>query len=340
MDLELFRRMLSIDSTSSKETALAEFLSRALLSGKNRLETCEVGDGTTNLLFSWGEPEVFFCTHMDTVPPFIPPTFPGTFSPSSVISGRGTCDAKGQIFSMFTACKMLEDQGKDGFALLLLSGEETGSFGAKAFRETHPGGDLVVVGEPTDNAMASASKGTKSYALSFCGEPCHSGYPSQGRSAVDLFVDFASMLKEMEFPKDEILGDTTWNFGKVSSPNPQNILSPELTCRLYFRTTFASDALVCSFMEDVAAGRKWKGRVTVEAFGGDTPQSYTTMKGFKTAPVAFGSDAPQLHNFRRKILCGPGSILDAHTPGEKITLGEITEAVDNYVKIYNYRKEI
>ena len=325
--------MLEYDSTSGKEREFALMLASELECGE--LRSFEVGDGSLNLLLCWGEPRVVFCTHMDTVPPYLPPRFL-----EDRVLGRGSCDAKGQIFSMFTACKMLEDQGKDGFALLLLSGEETGSFGAKAFRETHPGGDLVVVGEPTDNAMASASKGTKSYALSFCGEPCHSGYPSQGRSAVDLFVDFASMLKEMEFPKDEILGDTTWNFGKVSSPNPQNILSPELTCRLYFRTTFASDALVCSFMEDVAAGRKWKGRVKVEAFGGDTPQSYTTMEGFKTAPVAFGSDAPQLHNFRRKILCGPGSILDAHTPGEKITLGEITEAVDNYVKIYNYRKEI
>ena len=331
--MDLFRKMLEYDSTSGKEREFALMLASELECGE--LRSFEVGDGSLNLLLCWGEPRVVFCTHMDTVPPYLPPRFA-----EDRVLGRGSCDAKGQIFSMFTACKMLEDQGKDGFALLLLSGEETGSFGAKAFRETHPGGDLVVVGEPTDNAMASASKGTKSYALSFCGEPCHSGYPSQGRSAVDLFVDFASMLKEMEFPKDEILGDTTWNFGKVSSPNPQNILSPELTCRLYFRTTFASDALVCSFMEDVAAGRKWKGRVTVEAFGGDTPQSYTTMKGFKTAPVAFGSDAPQLHNFRRKILCGPGSILDAHTPGEKITLGEITEAVDNYVKIYNYRKEI
>lgn len=56
-----------------------------------------------------------------------------------VFYGRGTCDAKGQIFAMWEACKQLEAKGCTDFGLLLLAGEETGSFGAKAFREQHPG---------------------------------------------------------------------------------------------------------------------------------------------------------------------------------------------------------
>ena len=36
----------------------------------------EVGDGTLNLFLTWGTPKVVFCTHMDTVPPYIPPSFP------------------------------------------------------------------------------------------------------------------------------------------------------------------------------------------------------------------------------------------------------------------------
>ena len=39
-------------------------------------ELMEVGDGTLNLLLSWGTPRVVFCTHMDTVPPYIAPKFP------------------------------------------------------------------------------------------------------------------------------------------------------------------------------------------------------------------------------------------------------------------------
>ena len=58
------------------------------------------------------------------------------------------------------------------------------------------------------------------------------------------------------------------------------------------------------------------------------------MEGFPTKPVAFGSDAPQLYNFRRKILCGPGSILVAHRPEENIALTDLETATENYVRMY------
>jgi acetylornithine deacetylase len=58
------------------------------------------------------------------------------------------------------------------------------------------------------------------------------------------------------------------------------------------------------------------------------------LDGFDTKPVAFGSDAPQLTNFRRKILCGPGSILVAHRPEEHIRLSDLETAVENYIRIF------
>ena len=39
-------------------------------------ELMEVGDGTLNLFLKWGTPSMVFCTHMDTVPPYIAPEFP------------------------------------------------------------------------------------------------------------------------------------------------------------------------------------------------------------------------------------------------------------------------
>jgi acetylornithine deacetylase len=73
---------------------------------------------------------------------------------------------------------------------------------------------------------------------------------------------------------------------------------------------------------------------TVENRGGDTPSRYTTLDGFETTTVAFGSDAPQLTNFSDKILCGPGTILVAHTADEYIKVSDIEIAVDNYVKMF------
>ena len=370
MDTKLYRQMLEIDSTSGRERALADFLAENLLTGRNRVERFDVesmaddvpgGCGLPqNLLFSWGTPKVFFCTHLDTVPPYIPPTLVGTSA-----TGRGTCDAKGQIFAMWEACKVLEAKGYTDFGLLLLAGEETGSFGAKAFDTMMQDGsdDLwVIVGEPTDNCMATAAKGTKSFEVTFTGKAFHSGYPEYGESAIMYFNDFMNALRSIRFPYDAILGETTFNIGKLHSDNPQNILSPSLTCRVYFRTTFESDEMVCNVMKNMAGpdarlrfGRPraqdgsdivakdvahWQKAMSVKVFGGDSPTRYETFDGFETKPVSFGSDAPQLKCFAHKILCGPGSILVAHRPDEHILLSDIETAIANYINIFENIKQL
>ena len=318
----VFRDILEIDSTSGRERALAEWLLAHVEAP--RAESFEVGDGTLNLLFSWGRPRLVFCTHMDTVPPYIAPSFDG-----ASVHGRGSCDAKGQIYAMYRACKLLEAGGKSGFGLLLLSGEETGSFGAKAFSRGGFSAPYLVIGEPTDNCMVSASKGTRSFDLRFTGKAFHSGYPECGRSAVEMFVDFMNRLHAEAFPPDAELGETTFNVGQLRSDNPQNILSPSLECRLYFRTTFASTERVDAFMAACAGPE-----LTMAARGGDDPAAYMTLPGFRTKAVSFGSDAPHLKNFTHKMICGPGSIKVAHRDDECVSLAEIDEAVENYTKIY------
>lgn len=385
MDIEFFLQMLQIDSTSGREGEFAAFLAETLLTSKCRLERfpvesmadcCPEGHPLPeNLLFSWGTPRVIFCTHLDTVPPYIsheirhPERSEGSFSP--VIYGRGSADAKGQIFAMYSACLELEKRGCTDFGLLLLAGEETGSFGAKAFNALmqgdmsggvsgeaplNPDEVLLVVGEPTDNCMASAAKGTKSFEVEFEGEAFHSGYPEHGRSAVMMFNDFVNALRSIGFPHDPVLGETTWNIGRLSSDNPQNILSDRLTCRVYFRTTFESDQMVCNVMKNIAGpqarlrfGRPrvqdgsdivakdvadWQRYMKVTAFGGDDPTRFEVLDGFASKPVSFGSDAPQLKCFGRKILCGPGSILVAHRDDEHILLSDLQTAKDIYVDIY------
>ena len=423
MDTGLFKEMLMVDSTSGRERSLADFLAGRLLTGKNTLVRLDVdsmkadvpeGCGLPqNLLFAWGAPKVLFCTHLDTVPPYILPSFD---KEASMVRGRGTCDAKGQIFAMWEACKALEAKGYSDFGLLLLAGEETGSFGAKAFNALmsgtrtvfsdsfvissapsvisghpdvisspssvisgHPAvisspssvisseveispDPWVVVGEPTDNCMAAAAKGTKSFEVTFKGEAFHSGYPEHGRSAVEMFGDFLNALRSIRFPYDEILGETTYNIGKLVSDNPQNILSPELTCRVYFRTTFESDEMVCNVMKNMAGpqarlrfGRPrvqdgsdivakevapWQEAMSVKALGGDSPTRYETFEGFDVKPVSFGSDAPQLTAIPHKILCGPGSILVAHRPDEHIRLSDIETAVRNYIHIFENIRQL
>ena len=367
MNTDFFKEMLQIDSTSGREREFADFLAERMAGAARRVQTFEVDTMSAdcpqgcavpvNLLVTWGEPKIYFCTHLDTVPPYIAPQEADS---GAVMTGRGTCDAKGQIFAMWEACLELERRGYTDFALLLLAGEETGSFGAKVFSESMSGkiseDAVVIVGEPTDNHMTTASKGTKSFELSFTGEAFHSGYPQYGRSAVEMFGDFLNALRSIVFPVDELLGDTTWNIGKLVSDNPQNILSDSLNCRLYFRTTFESDEMVCNIMKNISGpeaklrfGRRrvqdgsdivakdvaqWQKYMSVKAFGGDSPTRFTVFEGFPSKPVAFGSDAPQLKCFSNKILCGPGSILVAHRDNEHINMADIETAVSNYVRMY------
>lgn len=321
--MELFRQILSFDSTSGRERELGQWLATHLEAPS--VETFEVGDGTLDVLLKWSDaPRVAFCSHMDTVPPYIPPTFG-----EDRVCGRGSCDAKGQFYAMYRACLQLAAAGHRDFALLIVSGEETGSWGAKAFAKTDFRAPLLVVGEPTDNCMVSASKGTKRFDLTFTGQPFHSGYPEHGLSAVELFVDFMERLRAADFPEDPVLGPTTWNVGRLQSDNPQNILSPCLTCRIYFRTTFAADAAVVAWMRAQASQT-----LQVEEYGGDAPARYLTLPGFPAKPVSFGSDAPHLTNFRDKIICGPGSITVAHRDEEQLLFRDLEQAITNYVSIY------
>lgn len=80
--------------------------------------------------------------------------------------------------------------------------------------------------------------------------------------------------------------------------------------------------------------------IRIEALGGDTPMNYMTLPDFPSTTVSFGSDAPQLTNFKERILCGPGSILVAHRPEEHISIKEIDRAVNQYVNIYHSYKKL
>lgn len=345
MDLNFFMELLGIPSTSGEERRLAGFLKERLAPQCPAVTEQEVGDGTVNLLFDWsgtGRPSFVFCTHLDTVPPYIAPSVDlvrkgdrlpdgrTALQDDTLIKGRGSCDAKGQIFVMYNACLELARECYKDFGLLLLAGEETGSLGAKAYSKEMPGGDFVLVGEPTDNCLASAAKGTAAFEVTIPGKACHSGYPEHGASAVEKFVDAMNSLREKDFPEDPILGPTTWNVGDLFSGNPQNILSPEVRFKIYFRTTFVTEGIVQqNLLEACPPG------TVIHALGGDIPQEYfNEVEGIESKPVSFGSDAPRLFKFARKAICGPGSILTAHTDKEYVLVSDIRKAVEQDVLIY------
>jgi acetylornithine deacetylase len=57
------------------------------------------------------------------------------------------------------------------------------------------------------------------------------------------------------------------------------------------------------------------------------------MAGFDQMLARFTTDIPYLSNWGKALLIGPGSILDAHTDGEKIRKSELTKAVELYIEL-------
>ena len=196
-DIDFFMSMLHVDSTSGSEQELALWLySRLKELLPCNAELLDVGDGTQNLRVGFGNPRVMMCSHLDTVPPYIAPHYDDT-----AVYGRGTCDAKGQVFAMIMAAKDLVSQGVTDFGLLFLAGEETGSFGARWYDANCPGCDAVIVGEPTGNSMVKASKGTRLFNISIFGKACHSGYPEWGDNAIDKFSIFYRFCVDRSTPE-------------------------------------------------------------------------------------------------------------------------------------------
>ena len=92
------------------------------------VELQKVGPNRFNVLARAGRPEVVFCTHLDTVPPWFGPSREG-----SVIRGRGACDAKGPALAMLEAATRLLAEGEQRIGFLFTVGEELDSAGVRVF---------------------------------------------------------------------------------------------------------------------------------------------------------------------------------------------------------------
>ena len=128
---ELTTELMKIPSVSGEEHEVGAFLAEYLRSLGYEVEMQEVCDGRKNVV-AWAsdDPQVFLSTHMDTVPPFIPPT-----EDDAKIYGRGSCDAKGIIASQITAAENLRRQGIENIGFLYTVDEEEGAKGAQAANE-------------------------------------------------------------------------------------------------------------------------------------------------------------------------------------------------------------
>ena len=153
----LTRKLIDIESTTGQEAAVAETLGLELTQLGYVVERMPVEGDRCNLwatLPGHPQPELVLSTHMDTVPPFVTSS-----ETADRIYGRGSCDAKGIIVAQIAAAEKLKQQSIH-VGLLFLVGEERDSQGAQIANQQPRGAKFLINGEPTENKLAVASKGT------------------------------------------------------------------------------------------------------------------------------------------------------------------------------------
>lgn len=322
---ELTRRLIDIPSVTGEENSVGTFLKSHLEGLGYNVEQQEVEKDRFNVFATTGEqPRVVLSTHMDTVPPHITSS-----EDEDRIFGRGACDAKGIMAAQIMAAERLRSEGLQEIGLLFTVDEETGSAGAKVANLKRPvrQPDYLVNGEPTDNLLAIATKGSLRLTIRTSGRASHSAYPEQGDSAVEKLLDVLQDIRRCKWPADKLLGETTCNIGVIKGGTRANVIPAQASADLQLR--LVSEVAIAKEILEAAISS----RAEVEYLSAHDPVHLLQVEGFDPTVVRFTTDIPYLSEWGTPLLLGPGSILNAHTDHESIGKRELEQAVDLYVQL-------
>ena len=322
---DLTRKLIDIPSVTGDEANVGEFLAGYLESLGYQVERQLVADGRFNVIATTREkPRVVLSTHMDTVPPYIESS-----EDEEKIYGRGACDAKGIIATQIVAAERLRAEGVNEIGLLFTVDEETGSAGARVANtgkrpgETH----YMINGEPTDNKLAVTTKGSLRFMLNTEGRAAHSAYPEHGESAIEKLLDVLQNLRSVQWPVDEVLGNTSCNIGVIGGGTRPNVIPESASAELQMRLVSSVTGIKTTLEQTIA------NRARIEYLTENEPVHLHVVAGVDQCVVRFTTDIPYLSNWGTALLLGPGSIFNAHTAHEFVLKAELQEAVKSYVSL-------
>jgi acetylornithine deacetylase len=327
----LTRQLVDIESISGNEAAVGNYLYGELCRIGYQTRKMPVAGDRFNIYATSHEnanPAVVLSTHMDTVPPFIPSS-----EDAARIYGRGTCDAKGIIAAQVAAAERL--RGEEIYVgLLFVVGEERDSLGAEVANEyivaTQAGTSkprFLINGEPTENRLALASKGTLRAEVAARGRMAHSAYPELGDSAIDKLIPALTRLRGMSLPSDPETGPCTLNIGLIEGGRAPNVIPDYAHADLLYRLVGDSAELRRQILTEA-------GDQVEVTFPLELPfLKFRAVDGLPTMIAAFTTDIPKLTHWGEPLLLGPGSIHVAHTDGEHIEKRQLHEAIHLYCTI-------
>jgi acetylornithine deacetylase len=317
----LTRQLVDIESITGNEATVGHFLEQELRKLGYESRRMPVEGERANVYATSSQqpnPTIVFSTHMDTVPPFIPSS-----EDDQTIYGRGSCDAKGIIATQIAAAESLKEQSIY-VGLLFLVGEERDSAGAKVANQQANGCKFLINGEPTENRIAIASKGSLRVRLTASGRMAHSAYPELGDSAINKLIEALHRLQQMKLPSDPEIGPCTMNIGVIEGGRAPNVIADHARAQLLYRLVGPAVSLRKEIVATVGDLANVEFTLEIPAV------RLRTFEGLPTMVAAFTTDIPALSNWGQPILIGPGSIHVAHTEHEHVTKQQLHEAVEAY----------
>jgi acetylornithine deacetylase len=307
-----------------------------------------------------GEPGIVLSGHTDVVPtegqawdtdPF------ELVEKEGRLYGRGTCDMKGFLACVLAIVPEIARRGlKAPLHLAFTYDEEVGCIGVgRLISDLQRAGirpRSCIVGEPTEMRPVIAHKGKKGYRCTVRGLAGHSAYAPHGVNAVEYAAEAIAFLKQMArrhrdrgpYDRGFDIAHTTVHTGVIRGGTALNVIPHECAFDFEFRHLPGDDPdrLLKELQDHIESRLQPEMRAT-HAAAGFTIEPLSEIPMLDTGPEAevvalaqelagdrdFGkvSFATEGSQFQRAgiptVVCGPGSIAQAHKPNEYVSLDQI-----------------
>lgn len=349
------------------EAALATLIKDILLPWADEVSIEEVQPGRPNLIAIFrghaNGPTRAMEAHLDTVDvkgmniePFVPSIKDGR------LYGRGATDTKGPMTAMLLALIRARASRKElngEWHFIATCDEELGGQGAIHLAGSGFRYDGIIVAEPTELNLIDAHKGVERYRVYLKGRAAHSAYPEHGANAIHAMGAFIFHLELLcrkeakEFTGDEVSGPLTVNVGIVHGGDQVNRIPDSAELDVDFRLPVdlpvnlvheilerASEATCCRRTGIEIRWKRTQYYPPLQSRQNDIfanmlleiAREHLEQKSFQR--VRYATNAGFYHAAGMScIIFGPGSISDAHTADESISLDEIERAADFLEKV-------
>ena len=304
------------------------------------------------LVAARGSGGLAFCGHMDTVPHTGWTTDPWSgLIEGDTLHGLGSTDMKGPLASLVAAAIALP--ANVPVALFITTDEETTKQGASLLARTsdlarafQPRG--IVIAEPTRMIPVRGHRSHIEFSVVATGIQAHSS-TGAGRNAnwmlMPFMADMAILFERLR--TDPELQDADYvppfsDFNPIIDNHGAviNMTVPKATARIRYRYSAAIDPTP---VIDAVRQAADKHALDLSILRGAPPPELSAdhpliaqavaLTDSAAVTVPFGTDASELQALAPCLILGPGSIDDAHKPGESVSLSALIDAVPLFTRL-------